>query len=561
MIGVGDPLPGVVYPPNEALAHYIKVGALTEETLVGAMMDTFAARRECLAIVSATRSFTYGELDAQSDKLAAGLLDLGLKPLDRALFQIDNCIEFVVAFTACLKAGIIPVATICAHREAEIKAIGRHVEARCHFVQGDHRHDLPTFAGKMRDEIPSMEHIVICRGESRPGAESMENLIASQDPTEARLKIEAVLRDPFQVAVFQLSGGSTGVPKVIPRFQNEYLYNFRAFAERLDYQPSDCLFTAAPLMHNAGVVVVLGPALVVGCRIAVTHETDAESLATVLRECKPTWFPMRGPLMQRLRGVRQSLGDPSRIKGVVSTNAARDSEELFNAIGVQYFGMTEGLIMISSTQASADTRHKTVGTPISPWDEVRLLKPGTEEDVRAGEIGELAVRGPYTIRGYYNSPERDRVVFTSDGFYRSEDLLSAHETDIGTCYRFEGRIKDVVDRAGEKFSCQEVEEALRSNVAVADVAVVPIPDPVYGERACAVVIVQEPHGPIDLPYLARHLDEIGLAKFKWPERLDIVEEFPLTAAGKIDKEAIKLLLRSSSGELRADNGSGASRSK
>jgi len=302
-------------------------------------------------------------------------------------------------------------------------------------------------------------------------------------------------------------------------------------------------------MHNAGMVVVLGPALVTGCRLAVTDRTDADALIELLRKCKPNWFPMRGPLMQRLQGADIWGDGPSHIKGVVSTNAALASEKLFKAPGLQYFGITEGLIMAPSPQASKETRHTTLGSPISPWDEVRLLKPGTEEDAGPGEVGELAVRGPYTVHGYYNSPELDKTAFTSDGFYKSEDLLSVHMTESGLCYRFAGRIKDVVDRAGEKFSCVEVEEALRSCPAVAEVAVVPVPDPHYGERACAFVAVQDPHQSITLDDLTSHLDQFGLAKFKWPEHLRVVSEFPLTAVGKIDKGALKKVAASTSVEL------------
>lgn len=545
MIGVRNPLPGVVYPLQRTLESYVSRGVLREETLVDALERTFGQHGNSPALAGPEGDYTYGELDEITDRLAAALLDLGLAPLDRALFQIGNCPELVIAFVACLKAGIIPICTIAAHRRLEIGAIGNHAAARAHFVQGDHKDDLVGFALGMQQGISSVEHIIVCRGEAPTGTSAMRHLIEGQSPTAARTRVRAIERDPFQVAVFQLSGGTTGVPKIIPRFHNEYLYNFEAVAATLDLVPGDSVYTAAPLIHNAGMVLMLGPALIRGCRVVISANTDVDSLISVLRDFKPTWFPIRGPLLERLRqGDVRRLLPLTHMKGVMSTNAARLTEELLEVRSLQFFGMTEGVIMLTPPQSSQSTRWTTVGCPISPWDEIRILQPGTELDVPVGEIGELAVRGPYTVRGYYDAPERDQTAFTSDGFYRSGDLMSALETDCGVCYQFRGRIKDVVDRAGEKISCQEVEEALRAHPDVTDAAVVPMPDPLYGERACAFLLLKTGRPAPDVRLIGEHLRRIGVAKFKWPERLEVVAEFPQTRVGKIDKEALKDLIRS-----------------
>jgi non-ribosomal peptide synthetase component E (peptide arylation enzyme) len=143
------------------------------------------------------------------------------------------------------------------------------------------------------------------------------------------------------------------------------------------------------------------------------------------------------------------------------------------------------------------------------------------------------------VRGYYNAPERNAASFTSDGFYRSGDLMSAHVMDCGVCYRFRGRIKDVVDRAGEKISCQEVEDVIRTHPDVVDVAIVPVPDAIYGERACAFVVQRAGSLVLDVEAIGRHLQACGLAKFKWPERVEPLPEFPQTRVGKIDKEQLR----------------------
>jgi 2,3-dihydroxybenzoate-AMP ligase len=177
-------------------------------------------------------------------------------------------------------------------------------------------------------------------------------------------------------------------------------------------------------------------------------------------------------------------------------------------------------------------------------DQIRLLKPGTEQDVAPGQVGELAVRGPYTIHGYYDAAERNAQAFTSDGFYRSGDLMSARVISGSTYYVFEGRLKDVVDRGGEKVNCEEVELALADHKAVADVGVVGMPDPGLGERICAFVSLRSGFSTADVgvAQFAAHLDALGFAKYKWPERVEVMDALPATKVGKPDKIELRRII-------------------
>jgi 2,3-dihydroxybenzoate-AMP ligase len=177
---------------------------------------------------------------------------------------------------------------------------------------------------------------------------------------------------------------------------------------------------------------------------------------------------------------------------------------------------------------------------VSPDDEVRL----TDEegrDVRDGEVGELTVRGPYTIRGYYRAAEYNARQFTPDGFYRSGDLMRRHPSGS---YLVEGRIKDLVNRGGEKISAEEVENLILMHGAVRNVACVPMPDPVLGERMCACVVLR-PGQALTLEELTAFLMDMGIAKFKLPERLELMEDFPLSTFGKVSKKALADRLRAS----------------
>ncbi len=542
MVGVKQPIAGVVYPPTEVLKKYIDDGVLREETVVDALNKTFRQHPKRPALVGPFGQLSYGDLDEQSTRLAAALLDMGLAPRDRALFQMANCPELVIALIACLKAGIIPVCTVAAHRQAEIGAIGGHAGARAHFVQGDHKNDLVALARTMRNKIESMEYTVVCRGAAPAGTQGMDSLIAGQTLSAAKTTVRAVELDPYQVAFFQLSGGSTSTPKIIPRFHNEYLHNFEAMIDKVGFLPDDCLFTASPLVHNAGMVLILGPALILGCRLAMTLDTSAEALIEIMREHKPNWFPMRGPLIERLRPyVEKNPDDFKHIKGIVSTNAGGLTEKVFGAPAVQYFGMTEGLITLTPPSSSQDIRHNSIGLPVSAGDEIRLFEPGTEKEVPLGQPGELVVRGPYTTHGYFNMPEVNKTAVTSEGFFRSGDLVCAFNTDAGICYRYESRLKDVIDRAGEKFYCAEVEGAIKKHESILDVAVVPMPDPHYGERACAFIVLEEGATAPDLKQLGTHLNLLGLAKYKWPERIEILAQLPVSAVGKLQKQPLVAL--------------------
>ena len=249
--------------------------------------------------------------------------------------------------------------------------------------------------------------------------------------------------------------------------------------------------------------------------------------------------------------------DISSLKEIFSTDAAETVTKTMGVPGHQIFGMTEGTCMFTREGDSEAIRYNTCGQPISEFDEVRILKPGTETDVPDGEIGEMATRGPYTIRGYYNAEERNAEAFTSDGFYRSGDLMRRIREDGKAYYSFEGRIKDVVDRANEKVNCEEVERAVMAHPAFTDVAVVGMPCPTHGERICLFAVAPEGTTLPSVKELGAFLKDAGLAIFKWPERIERIDALPLTKVGKLDKAPLRTLIadmvhREAAGETMAE---------
>jgi 2,3-dihydroxybenzoate-AMP ligase len=541
-IGVAAPMPGVVYPPPAELQRYVEAGVLGFETLPEAFSRAWRTHASREALVGPEGNLSYAELDALTDRAAAAFLHLGLAPLDRVVFQVANCNETLVCLFACWKAGLIPVCTLAAHREREIGYLANHAKARLHLVHGAVKFDDVAFAEKLQSEAPSLTHIVQLRGPARGKALALADLIAAEDRAEARALLATLPRDPFQVCVFQLSGGTTGVPKIIPRFHNDYLCNMRAVAAWNGYRADDTLFIPMPYMHNLNMSCCFGPMLLEGARVAVAPDIDEPTIVGILARYRPTWIIL-GPLLAKLEPARAAGRiDFASARTIVTMGGAPQLRALTGAPVMHIFGMTEGVIMYTRPQDPQQVQDQCIGRPVSAFDRVRIVRPGTEQDVEPGETGECIFKGPYTIHGYYDAADRNRETFTSDGWYRSGDLMELVEVEGTSYYIFKGRSKDVIDRGGEKINCEEVEWGCNAHPSVAASAVVGMPDPVYGERACAFLVLRPDMPAPDVASLGAFLKTYGMARFKWPERVEIVTEFPMTISGKLSKPALKQMI-------------------
>lgn len=538
---VASPIPGVVYPEQSELDGYLSEGVLGFETLPDGFRSIVRQFPDHIALLGPGLRITYRELDERSTRLAGAFLQQGLQPLDPVVFQLRDSEQLIIAFLACLKSGLIPICTLAAHREREIGYLANLAEAKLHIVQGDDpKFDSLGFARKMQEAAPSLRLIMQVRGPSRDGVLHQDMLIDGIDLAEAETLLQGVRLDPFQVAVYQLSGGTTGVPKIIPRFHNEYLYNMRAVARWLDYKPDDVLFMPQPMVHNLNMGCCFGPFLMTGGTVTVTPDLQPDTLISLIASTKPTWLMLGGPIIARLESaIQDGRVDLANARGVLVANSAAKLQKLLGVRTHNVFGITEGVIMFGHKEDMAEAHDTTNGRPVSAWDDIRILVPGTEQDVRPGEIGEPAFKGPYTIHGYFRAEERNRETFTSDGYYRSGDLMYTKDIDDKTYYVFCGRLKDLVSRGGEKINCEEVELAIAGHPAVAAVAAVGYPCPVFDERLCAALVLRDGFAAPSVAELGAHLEDYGLAKFKWPERIEVLHVFPLTASGKLSKEKLR----------------------
>lgn len=557
-----DPIPGVVYPDAERLSGYLARGDITRETLIGEFRTALRRHADKTAIAGAGWQVSYRELDELSDQAALGFARLGLKPLDRVAFQVNNSRNLVVAVLGCLKANLVPLCTLHSHRRVEMVGLGGHAEIRAHFFDTtDRRFDLLAFSFEIGREIPSLAVRVVVNGEAQEGAVSLDALIASTDAGEARAFVETTAKavDPFQVVFFQISGGSTGVPKIIPRFQNDYVANIRAVIKATSLSENDRVLAPGPMLHNAGFSCFWAPALLAGAAVLVPKSLDQRDLEALFRACRPTWMYMPKPLLPRIAAVLQVVPEVrATFRGLVTSGGGAIVEKECGVPVMQFFGMTEGLISFSRPEESDARRHGGVGWPIAPADEARILAVGSEKELPIGAIGEMVIRGPYTLHGYYRAPEQNRTSFTSDGWLRTGDLVRIVMIEDKPILVYEGRLKDLINRGGEKIACEEVERYARLHPAIHDIAVVPAPCPIFGERGFAFVIGTKNTDRLTVETLGVHLNKEGLAKFKWPEHLAYLDEFPNTAAGKLNRqklrdEAARLLRDQSSMEVQMAN--------
>lgn len=541
---------GLVPYPAHLASRYRDLGLWRGQPLSEELRAAARAHAGRLALITAEVRWTYAELDQASERFAAGLLAVtSLRPGDRVMFSMGNVAETVVAYYGALRAGLVPVCTLPQHREREIGLLAEHAGARGHLVQADFgQRSLVEMAQAVAGNSHTLTELIVARGAAPPGAHDFPELLAAGAAAAARRRLEAARPDPRQVAVYQLSGGTTGLPKVAPRLHEEYAYNSRQWAAALGWGPGTTLLYPLPLMHNAGIALALQPAHLTGATLVLASSADTAVILDAIEAERPTVLPLVPPAVaiRLLADPRAKLTDLSCIDDFIVGGQRLPVEvahRLERDLGIrcrQMFGMAEGMFMLTPPDASEHVRLHTVGAPISPLDEVRVYGVGTEEEVPDGEEGELCARGPYTIHGYYRAPDHNRVTFTADGFYRTGDLARRHRVDGGVYYSIDGRIKDVINRGGRKIHAEEVEELILRHPDVVNAALVAMPDPVLGERACAYLIVEPGASPLDVASLGEHLLAQGLAKYKLPERVEIVERFPLSNVGKASKKDLRL---------------------
>lgn len=534
---------------DTAAARYRDAGEWGTSTIADMLHAQALRRPDAPALASPEVVLSYRALDERSDCLAFNLLRTGLPRGAAVVFQMGTEVDTIVAWYGVLKAGLVPVCSIPNHRLNEVRQIATATRARAHIYQANYRnYDLASLSEQLAEVCPDVTVRIVALGAASDGVLALDDLYAA-DPTEARAAVEAVQRElsADSIAVFQLSGGTTGVPKVIPHTHATYLSVAQRWSANLQWNEQSVNLHFLPIMHHAGLGTAMLPTHFVGGLSVLCRQLDAAVIADVIARHRVTWMHFNMAALQPL--LEYSASHPTDFSSVthfswtfIRPELSAQAEQLLGAVAVGSFGMGEGVHLSARRDDSGEIRRTTVGSEIGPLDEVRVLDPDSELDLPDGALGELAFRGPSVIRGYYENDEVNATSFTADGFLRSGDLGRALTIDGRRVFTVEGRQKDQISRGGEKFMAAELELLLGKHPAVREVVAVGMPDPGLGERCC-VFVVTRPGVTITADELRRefvtYLDELQVAKFKWPERVELIDEVPKSGINKVLKHVLR----------------------
>ena len=538
-------LEGFVAFPPEFAARYRERGYWQDKSLAEEFAVVFARFARRTALIDGERRYSYADLDQLTDNLALNLLDLGLKPLDRVVPTLPNVAEFVILYFALQKIGCIPIAALVTHRFTEIDQFVRLAQARCAVYPTSVREQgaevrFAPIVERVQAENPCLR-LRLVLGEAGAGEHSLTALI-ERPAMLARSALDDLKIDPADPCIFQLSGGTTGIPKLIPRTNNDYAYNSKVAAEVALVDAESVLLLVMPIAHNLPLACpgILG-FMFAGAKVVLHGNTRPAEMFALIQQHRVTHLKVVPALLIRLindpdignfdlSSMLQIQSGGQRMQPEVR---ARTRELIPTALVQENFGMSEGLLMFVRHDDSDEVLMETCGRPVCADDEVRLIDDDGR-NVAPGEVGELCCRGPYTLRGYFGVPEYNARQFTPDGFYRSGDLMRQHPSGN---YVVEGRKKDLINRGGEKISAEEVENLILMHPAVQNVACVPMPDAAMGEKMCACVVLKAGRA-LTLEELVAFLQAREIARFKLPERLEVLPDFPVSTFGKVSKKAL-----------------------
>lgn len=500
---------------------------------------------DAVAAVGPSRTLTYAELAGGSRRLASSMAALGLRRHERVVFQLPNGLEFLEAFFACSRLGAVPVMALPRHAEAEVRHLLDLFDATAYVTDADRNGmatDFVALLDRLEPDYPHLRTRIAVTADGSAAPEGWEDLAALRSAPADEDRLSAVSVDPTDPGVMLLSGGTTGMPKGIPRTHNDYVFQWARMAAVAGVEPDWVAFPSVPIGHNASLCCIVGAAVWCGATVAVEPVLKPEALMRLIeREGGSYSLPIPTQLIDILDHPDLADYDLSSLEVLVSggqkvpPKVVRECVDRWDVGFCNIFGMAEGPLICTRPDDDVAVQAETVGRPIADAAELRIVDATREHEVDPGTPGELVVRGPGYFTGYFRNAEENAEHFDDDGWFYTEDIL-ARRADGN--YEVYGRISDTIIRAGENIYAPGVEDVLAEHPKVANVALIGMPDDRLGERPFAVVELAEGADDVTLAELTDFLDDRGLAVFKRPEGLDVRETLPRTGVGKIDKQRL-----------------------
>ncbi|WP_341299968.1 AMP-binding protein [Lysinibacillus sp. FSL H8-0500] len=518
--------------------HYEKAGYLEQLSLADALKNWADMYKGKVALVDQTGTVTYEKLYRSANFLAQGLLAKGIKKGDNVLVQLPNTMYFIKACFALFIIGARPILLLPTHREKDIANVASLTEPVAMIIPSSFLgYDYKLMAMSVAKEQSSIVSIIT--DEPNDVFISLQEIEAESFTQNSDLmKHQSSYKD---IALFLLSGGTTGTPKVIPRLHTAYLYNAKAAADHCQVTQESTYLAVLSIAHDYPLCSpgVIGTFSKGGKVVLSSTSTFDEVLGWIERE--RVTFTSIVPVIANLWVESLALEEHADLSSIeyILLGAAKLEKKLalqlmtqFQCQLIQGYGLGEGITCFTSPNDDIDTIISCQGQPISQGDKFKIVDEDGHE-VPQGQAGELIQKGPYTFLGYYKSPDMNKKSFTADGYFKTGD--KARVTSKGNI-QILGRVKEQINRAGENVIPSEVESYIREHTEIIDVSVAGVSDAELGERICAFVVKKNKE--LTLTELCKFLTKVGVAHYKLPDQLIYVDAIPYINVGKSDKKKL-----------------------
>ncbi len=533
---------------DEEIEGYVGKGFWRNLTVCNLLDRNAAIIPDKLAFADDTKEISWRELQERSDRIALHLKKAGIEYGDFFVLQMTNVVEFFYLFFGLNRIGAVPVMGLPRHRKMEVNhEIGLH-RARGICVMSDEKFDFVGMVEGIKDQHDYLEIFLTAGGEAPGGWQSLEGLLAhpieDEHPPDY---LDAFKPDPNDICCQQLSGGTTGLPKGIPRTHNDYICQWEGYGRIAGYTEESVALIAIPVEHNAAFITMTGPCLFTGGSVVLTKSPRPRESFALIQKYGVTHtllIPVQVTYWKEAKEDRAAYDLASlRVMGVAAQKVRPElAEWCLKDLGVNlvnHFGMAEGPMVCNRWDSPMEPQMYTVGFPMYPVSVAGIkIFNDRNEETETGEIGELVANGLLNLRGYFRNPEENEKAFDDKGFFHTGDLMSRRPDGR---FVVEGRKKDMVIRGGENVYPEAVEDLLIRHPKVMYVAVVGMPDDKLGEKLCAFIQPEEGQ-TISFDEVKSHMEAHGVAVFQWPERLEILGGWPLTAVNKIDKRRLRVFI-------------------
>jgi non-ribosomal peptide synthetase component E (peptide arylation enzyme) len=499
---------------------------------------------------SAGSRLTWAQAKQRIDRIALALLkELKMNRDDRLMVQLPNCVEQVLVRLACEKTGILSIPELTTFRQAELKEIASLTQAVGIVIPKEYRKfDHYQMAKEIQTDLPKLKHIIVMGKDVPKDCISLKEIMEHPYEREYDLgELEITKLDAVEEVGFLVTTtGTTGLPKLIEhRIAAREIWTAKAHIRNWELGPDDCVLAIAPLAGAAGGTPTYVTAPVAGAKVALEYLYREEATFEFMEKERVTVIALVPTQLARLVQLPLKKYDLSSLRiiktagGYLPPPLAKEAEEKFGCPILGTYGTQDtGSISGVPITASEEQRYTTVGR-LHPGIEIKILDDDGKE-VKSGEVGTLWFKGPGNAIGYYRDLEKTMSeAFDKDGFATPGDLVMV---DNDGYLKIMGRKKDIIIRGGQNIYPKEIEDYLLAHRKVTNAAVVPMPDPVMGERACAFVTLKQGE-QFTFDEMMEYLNSKKIAMFKLPERIEVVDTLPLVGeSGKLDKKAMAKMI-------------------